>query len=431
VLAGTYSLVGAVGGLLWVSFALGHNLRAFGRLMVCCVALLYIAAAHVLSRLGRYRAAAYLLVLFYTALATGIVWSWGVNTPIGTLVFALVIVLAGILLTARYALVAAAWSGLILMGVQVGVAFNWHRPDMSWTGRVSSFGDVLGYWVVFCMLALLSWLYNREMERSLARAGQAEAALLQQKATLEVAVKERTEQLRQAQLEEMRQMYRFAELGQLGATLLHDLANYLTALTLEIEGLQSPTHSKAIARVQRIIRYLENVVDSMRGRLRGNPQSETFNIIRKLGELVTFLRYKAAKAGVVMEWQQPAGSWKYTGDSASLLQVLAIIMGNAIDAYGVVPPNDHGAAERRVAVGMQRDETHIIITVRDWGCGITESQREHLFAPFHSTKESGLGLGLFIARQTVEANFSGTLELSPRTDLTEFIVKLPLKDGQS
>src|SRR4051812_21420069 len=102
---------------------------------------------------------------------------------------------------------------------------------------MSSFGDVLAYCVGFGMLALVSWLYNREMERSLRQAQGAEAALLQQKATLEVEVEKRTEELRQAQLEEMQQMYRFAELGQLGVTLLHGLANHLTALTLEIEGL--------------------------------------------------------------------------------------------------------------------------------------------------------------------------------------------------
>lgn len=424
VLFGTYMVIIVLAILLWISFSINHSPQVLDRLVICQFALVYIVIAYQLSRRGHRYIAAYLLVLFYALLASGIVWIWGINTPIGILLLGLVIVLAGILLTARHALFAAVFAGLALVGVQMAILLHWHTPDTSWTSSQSSFGDIFGYCTIFGMLALVSWLYNREMERSLAQAKQAEAALLQQKATLKTRVKERTTQLRHAQLEEMRQMYRFAELGQLGATLLHDLANHLTALTLEIQGMQNKRHSKAITRAQDIIHYLEDIVDNTRERLQGHTQRRTFNIAQGINEVVRFLNYKASKAHVTIEWHPPTGMWTYTGDFVSLCQVIAIIISNAIDAYDT-PHKDTLTDNHRVIVSLQQHGPHIIIKVGDWGKGVTKNNRKRLFKPFHSTKKSGLGLGLFIAKQTVETQFSGTLKLNPRSDYTEFIIKLP------
>lgn len=424
VLFGTYIIIAAIAILLWINLSLNYNPQTLGQLVVCAATFLYTLFTHMLLRLGYHHTVAYLLLFFYLLIATSIVWSWGVNIPIAALIFGLVIVLAGILLTARHSLYAAITASTLLMGVQTAVTLNWHKPDTSWANAQACFSDVLAFSIGFGMLALVSWLYNHEMESSLLQAKQAEAALLQQKATLKMQVKKRTEQLRQAQLEEMQQMYRFAELGQLGVTMLHDLANHLTALTLEIEDLQRKQHSKAIERAVEITHYLESVVHSTRDRLHGGTQTHTFNIIRTTSEVLNFLKHKAVKVNVIIDWQPPAHSWRFTGDPASLSQIIAIITSNAIDAYGPAP--DSGASERRVLVTMQRSDSDITIRIRDWGKGMTAAQRKALFKPFESNKKAGLGLGLYIAKQTVEMQFGGSIIISPPGDHTEFIIKLPL-----
>jgi signal transduction histidine kinase len=423
--------VAAISALSLLFLGLGYEL-APGALAMCGIAALYIVAIRIVAR-RNHHAAAYMLVAFHMLLAASIVWSWGINTPIGLLIFGVVIVLAGIVLTPRHALLAAAWAGLILLSIQTGIVFGWHTPDMSWAGKGSSYGDAIAYNIIFGMLALISWLYNREMEHSLTRARQAERALFQQKTLLRQKVEKRTAQLREVQLEEMQQMYRFAELGQLGVTLLHDLANHLTALTLEIEGLQSKHNSSAMARAREITGYLEEIVDSTRARLHGDTQLQTFNIIRKTTEVVNFLGYKAAKAKVAIDWQPPARSWKYKGDPTCFSQVIAILVSNAIDAYSRTAPEQQPRANanvNRIEVSMHRNATHISITISDWGKGISKSQRKDLFKPFHSTKKTGLGIGLFIARQTVVINFGGTVTLNPKSDHTEFTIRLPVRNGK-
>ncbi|HXH27208.1 MAG TPA: HAMP domain-containing sensor histidine kinase [Candidatus Acidoferrum sp.] len=424
----TYLVIAAISLLLLLRFGTNHDLHLLGRLLVCAVALVYALVTHFLLYLKRHRSVAYLLTLFYGLLAFGIIWSWGIDTPIGTLILSLVVVLAGILLTARHALFAAVFASLVLTVVQTASALNWHKPDVSWSGSTTNFGDVVAYSIVFGMLAVVSWLYNREIERSLARAKQAEIALLGQKATLKLQVEERTAELRQAQLEEMKYMYRFAELGQLGVILLHELANHLTALTLEIESMQNKRQTKSIARAQQIIHYLEKIVDSTRDRLHGTTEQQTFNLCRKINEAVEFLQDKAAKNRVTVDWQPPEGQWQYTGDPTCLNQAIAIILSNAIDAYGNSAETS-ASGSRRVAVMLSQNASHTAITISDWGKGITKAQRRRLFKPFHSTKKSGLGLGLFMAKQTIETTFSGTIILSPQTDHTQFIIKLPLQNG--
>jgi signal transduction histidine kinase len=426
-LGGTYVFLGAISLLLLISFYTTHNRAAVGSLLICLAAVVAIGGIHKLARLKQYRLSAYMLTLFYALLATGIVWCWGINTPIGLLLFGLVIVIAGILLTAWHALYAGLLCGLILVTIQASIVLGWHRPATSWMGTTSSFGDVLGYGAVFAMLALVSWQYNREMERSLIQAKRAESALLQQKATLRQQVKKRTQELRRAQLEEMRQMYRLAELGQQGVTLLHDLANHVSALTLELERLQGKQQSNDIEHARQITHYLETVVESTRDRLNGITQNQIFNMTQTVSELIDFLQYKASRAHVTIAWQPPAGSWKYRGDPASLNQAIAIIINNAIEAYGPVPKGNTSKIERRISITMERDDHHIIIKISDWGKGIPNSARKHLFAPFHSHKKIGLGLGLFIAKQTLETHFGGSLWLSPAMDHTEFVIKLPLR----
>ena len=426
VIFGTGLVIVIIATLLGISYYFMHSAQAPARLLVCAVAGIYIASAYVCTRQHYYHIAAYLLVLFYLLLASGIVWSWSINTPIGPLAFGLFIVLAGILLTARHALFAGITAGLVLVVVQIAATFNWHQPDTSWTGNQSNFGDVLAYFAVFGMLALVSWLYNRAMERALMQAKRAEIALRQQKATLKRQVEERTKDLRQAQLEEMRQMYRFAELGQLGVTLLHDLANHLTALTLEIEGIKDTQSSKKMARAQQITQYLGDLVDSTRQRLHGGIQKQTFDIIRKISETIDFLHYKAAQSEITIDWYPSIRSLKYTGDPDSFCQIIAILTNNAIDSYTSSSPRD----KRRVVVTAESNDTHIIIRISDWGKGIIKAQHKQLFKPHRSVKTSGLGLGLYIAKQTIEMQFSGTITLSSRDNHTEFIIKLPLANGK-
>ena len=124
VLAGSYLLVAAMSFLLLLSLSL-HNSQALSSLVVCGAGFLYLGITHAFGRLHHDHTAAYLLVAFYALIAAGIVWTWGIDDPIALLIFALVIVLAGMLLTAGGALSAALVSSAAIRGSAMPPPITW------------------------------------------------------------------------------------------------------------------------------------------------------------------------------------------------------------------------------------------------------------------------------------------------------------------
>jgi C4-dicarboxylate-specific signal transduction histidine kinase len=88
-----------------------------------------------------------------------------------------------------------------------------------------------------------------------------------------------------------------------------------------------------------------------------------------------------------------------------LQQVLINLITNAIKAM-----DEAGSAERIIRIAMERPDTeHVCIAVRDSGPGITDDAKDKPFAPFFTTKATGMGMGLSICRSTLEAR-GGKLE---------------------
>src|SRR5688572_29459955 len=106
VISGTCLAIAIIAALLSVSYYFTQNTQALFSLMVCGAAFLYIVIAYIFLLRRYYSFVSHLLISFYFTLGCGITWHWGINTPIGLLIFGVVIVLAGILLTARHSLFA-------------------------------------------------------------------------------------------------------------------------------------------------------------------------------------------------------------------------------------------------------------------------------------------------------------------------------------
>lgn len=396
-----------------------YGMRLLATLFAVVVATLLLR----LSRVGHSRLVAHLLVGLYLAMATAVVILWGLNVPGGILLYGLVIVLAGILLGSAYSLYLLGLISIIIGTIQYGVNTGFIRPDTEWINTPPNNGSTFGICVIFGIIALVSWLFNHQMERSLRRAQRAEVALTRQKALLEVKVEERTRQLQAAQMEKMQQLYRFAELGQLSTGLLHDLANHLTTITLDLESLEEKTaNSVLVKRAKRSIGYIDEMVNQVRDQLQGKYSQKTFGIAAEIDEMLKIVRVKAFRAHVRVEWEQPPDPGLQTqGEPSRLRQLFANLVSNAIDAYPETTAND---PQRKVLLRMSATDDVIEISVSDWGQGIPKSARPKIFEPFFSTKETGMGMGLVVAKQVAEEHFGGTVTLDADKKHTVFTVKL-------
>ncbi len=98
------------------------------------------------------------------------------------------------------------------------------------------------------------------------------------------------------------------------------------------------------------------------------------------------------------------------------------LVGNALDA---LEESSTPGGRVDVQVGENLAGTEVWLRVADDGPGIDGAGREQLFSPFHTSKETGTGLGLPISRKLVDAH-RGHIEVRSEPGAgTEFIVTLP------
>lgn len=416
---GTFLLISIISILLFVSYFLLHNYYVISRIFVCGLALLYLAIIHSMWNRQHTALASKLLIFFYFAIAGSVLYIWGIDAPFGILSFAIAIVLAGILLGARYTIYFACLAIAFILALQLHISFG-YAPPLSLTTHPTVLGDTIAYCTLLSILALISWLFGSQTERLLFKNKQAEKALLKEKQSLEVRVAERTEQLQKAQLKEMQQLYQFAEMGQLSAALLHDLANHLSVLTFDIADLKQQQHTEAIKRAEESVGYLEKAVSQVRSQLQGKSDYQRFNAIACVEDNIKLVEQKAVNSRTSLVLVSPNKPLFVNGDPLRLGHIITILIRNGIESYKSETDN-----KKTVTVAIERAKNTIIIHVRDNGNGISTAQRKNLFTPVHSTKKEGLGIGLFIAKKIAETHFKGTLSLAKSADYTEFILELP------
>lgn len=371
-----------------------------------------------------FRAASYGLLLFYFVAATGAIWLWGGEAPVGVLLFAMVVIFSGILLGARYSLYALVIAVAILMLFTSLARLGIVEPDMSWAAHLAGLYDVAVFAMILGNMALVSWLFNRSMERSLQRARRSEQALRRQKQLLEVKVEERTRQVQAAHMERVQEMYRFAELGHMSVALLHDVANYLSVLSLDIEDLKEArrNRSAAISRVQESIQHLNSLIGNVRHQVKGDSTITRFNVADETDQVIKMLEYKAHAREVQVACEATSAHDKLwlTGSVNHFWHVATNVISNAIDAYA-----DTTEGERRVTVAIEGDD-QIKFTVTDFGVGIPSNRIDKIFDSFYSSKKKGMGIGLAITKRMVTKDFGGTITATSNADDgTAFTITLP------
>lgn len=423
-------LAGAI-GLSSVAFALTlvqvvflGRLDAGASLFLTFIAVSVFSFFFVLSRFGMQILAMYLFVGMFVILATYPTLTWGILLPQGILTYSLIIVMSGVLLGSRIAFWMAGFMAAFLIGIVYMGNAGWVNFDTSWALLQGNYKDAITFGVTFIVIALVSWLSNREIQHSLERALESERELTKERNSLDRKVKERTKLLEKAQMEKMLDLQRFAEFGRLSSTLLHELANPLTAVSLNLEQLKGKNRSKLISHAQEGIAHMEQYVEAARRQLRNQSEIRLFDVAAEVQRVSGFLEAKARSRNVEIKLDL-IDNMNLKGDSIRFNHVISNLLSNAIDAYDSV--EDKKA--KVISVTMRHLDNEVEITVQDYGRGVSADQLPHLFEPFYTTKESlrGTGIGLAITKQAVEEAFKGTIgALSDKKSGTRFVVRLPL-----
>lgn len=205
----------------------------------------------------------------------------------------------------------------------------------------------------------------------------------------------------------LHELQRFAELGRLSATLLHEISNPITAAILHLEQ-HHDQDSLNIKQVRRNMQILRRYVDAARQQVRQESEPINFYVRPQIIQIRRILNPIARRAGVRLNYDIPA-NFRLHGDPVKFQQIVSNLVVNAIDAYA---SDTSINVSKNVYVSIAGRHQWIVVRVSDHGQGISRNELMHLFEPFYSTKTQsghGLGIGLTVVKQYVEKDFHGSI----------------------
>ena len=226
---------------------------------------------------------------------------------------------------------------------------------------------------------------------------------------------------------------RVTAMAELTASLAHELSQPLTAILSNAQaarrmldrGVEDPNDFREILadivaddqRASDVIRHVRRFIKKD-GRLHRSP----VDVNAVVQDVVSLLRNDAIIRHVSVDVDLDPGLPFVLVDRVQLQQVFVNLLMNAFDALGT-------ATERRTTVTTRKDGTAIHVAVKDSGSGIPVGDIARVFDPFYTTKSSGLGMGLSIARSLIEAHGGELWAENNEDDGATFTFTVPVMQG--
>jgi len=252
---------------------------------------------------------------------------------------------------------------------------------------------------------------------------------------LESKVEERTRQL-QAARQKLQQTDRLATLGQLSASVAHEINNPLSGVLnlsmlmqriLKDDGVPAerlPEFRRylglVISETQRVGRIVSDLLAFSR---RSKPQRAPADLNRIVRSTLTLISHKLKLSNVALEVSLDEKLPAVNCDGSQIQQVILNLVMNAAEAMQV-----RGHGRIWVSTAVDTASGAVLIKVSDDGEGISEENLARIFDPFFTTKSDGkgVGLGLAVSYGIVQAH-GGDIEVQSTVGGgTKFTVSLPV-----
>jgi signal transduction histidine kinase len=227
----------------------------------------------------------------------------------------------------------------------------------------------------------------------------------------------------QDSFEQVKRADRLSAIGQLSASLAHEIRNPLASIDGAANLIESPQTSEEMRRgsfavihkeIQRLNRLLTSLLDFARPR---KPEFQPTEPGRLLDAIINLTNHSAQQKGITIRKDVPLSVPPFECDPEQMKQVILNLTINAVQAM---------AAPGEIVLSARQKDSSVMICVRDQGPGIPEEDIDKIFNPFFTTKDAGTGLGLSVVHQIVNQH-GGTVtaERNPDRGMT-FSLVVPL-----
>jgi signal transduction histidine kinase len=292
-------------------------------------------------------------------------------------------------------------------------------------GRHGEIGEMADALKIFKTNAIQLHAVHAELEAAKEAAEEANRATQTANATLELRIDERTRELHAAQ-DELLKKERLSIIGQITATVAHELRNPLSAIRNSAFAMRQfataggPPIERPVARIERSVNRCERIVAELLDYTRARDlRCEVRRLDEWLGELAAEL---APPPGGAIALELGAADIEVKLDTDRFRRVVINLVENAVQAMAEVK---EGAAPPRLVLRTRSLERAVELEIEDNGPGIAPDTLAKVFEPLFSTKSFGTGLGLPTVKQIVEQHEGSIVLMSTVGEGTRAVIRLP------
>ena len=220
---------------------------------------------------------------------------------------------------------------------------------------------------------------------------------------------------------ELKEQSYLKELGQMSASIAHEIRNPLTALKGFVELLKSEVSEEKghyfdimESEFQRLDMILSDLLFLSSPRKISVQKVDCIEVVK---EVINFMQFESLIHEVILQLEyDDQMPHVILGNSVRLKQMLINIVKNAIQAM---------ECSGTIKIQLFVTDKDVQIYVQDEGNGMDEEVCKNLFTPFFTTKEHGTGLGLPLVKKVVD-DFNGIIEVKSEVNVgTTFILTFP------
>lgn len=381
--------------------------------------ILHIGLAVFLAYKNRYELAGVLTALYYFVSAVIILLNRGAGHASGLLLLGFVIFLTGVVTKAKHTTLATILCIFTLFSIHtihtLGL-LGINPTDFKLTPE-----ELLYYACLLGIFGVISQSVATYIRKGFEEADEANLKLAKQKEWLARKLEQEKFKLKNAHMEETKQFYRFAEIGQSTVATLHELSNQLGVLNYDIEDLtENRAREQAIKNTKESLRQINSLISETRKHLSSKQSPQKFNPLTTLSRAVKDAKGSRWSAGCKIIFTNHTSSTdiRLTGNPIDLSNVVSILIRNACEACSKLD-------EPRVAVIVRSIGEVLAISIKDNGPGVSSYIKDSIFNPVKSEKSDGLGIGLYVAKHIVCSEFKGSLHLENSPETT-FVIEIPV-----
>ena len=225
----------------------------------------------------------------------------------------------------------------------------------------------------------------------------------------EAEARENARRYRETQME-LAHANRVATMGQLTASIAHEVNQPITAMVTSAEAALRwlRAGSSHLDEVQQVLpsiigdgKRAGEVIHRIRALMKkAPPRTDRLEINGVILEIIDIMRSEAMKYGISVLTELAAHLRVVEADRVQLQQVLLNLIVNALEAMGAA---NEGPRELLISTGTI-ESSGVLVAVQDSGPGLEAAMLERVFESFFTTKPTGLGMGLSICRSIIEAH---------------------------